>query len=148
MIAETRPFAEITQEALRLLYREKDETMPVIEVDPVLIEEIRTYGNLENDGLNVIVEDALRVHLFHLRQQKIARERRYYEAHHSELVQRYLGKYVAVHKEMVVGSSADGHELARQMRQKYGRIPIAIIRVEESPDPPTFTVRSPKLNGR
>ena len=118
--------------------------MPVIEVNPTLIQEIRSYSNPENGDLRTVVEDALRQHLFRLRQQKIDRERRYYEAHHTVLVQTYLGQYVAIHEEAIVGSAPDGHELAHQMRQKYGRIPIAIIRVEETPEPPTIRVRSPK----
>lgn len=118
--------------------------MPAIEVDPTLIQEIRTYSNSENGDLRAVVEDALRQHLSRLRRQKIDRERRFYEAHHALLVESYLGQYVAIHEEEIVGSGPDGHELAHQMRQKYGRIPIAIIRVEKSPEPPTIRVRSPK----
>ncbi len=118
--------------------------MAVVEIDSDLVNEIYRYGKNDNGNLIPIIEDALRRHLFQLRQEKIDRERRYYEAHHTVLVQTYLGQYVAVHDEAVVGSGPDGHELAHRMRQKYGRIPIAIIRVEETPEPPTIRVRSPK----
>jgi|GEM_PF-6926418 len=119
--------------------------MSVIEVDSGLIDEIRTFDAMENGSLTAVVEEALRRHLSRLRQQKIDRERRHYETCHPVLVQSYLGQYVAIHEEAVIGSGPDGHELAREMRQKYSRIPIAIIRVEESSEPPTIRVRSPKL---
>jgi hypothetical protein len=119
--------------------------MSVIEVDSGLLDEIRTFDGMENSSLTAVVEEALCRHLSRLRQQKIDKERRYYETCHSVLVQSYLGQYVAIHEEAVVGSGPDGHELARQMRQKYGRILIAIIRIEEPPEPPTIRVRSPKL---
>jgi hypothetical protein len=122
----------------------KDGNMSVIEVDSTLIQEIGSYSRPENGDLRSVVEDALRQHLFRLRQQKIDTERRYYEAHHGVLVQTYLGQYVAIHEETIVGNGPDGHELAQQMRRKYGRVPIAIIRVEETPEPPTIRVRSPK----
>ncbi len=103
--------------------------MSVSEVDSGMLDEIRTFDGMENGSLTAVVEEALRPYLNHLRQQKIDRERRYYETCHPVPVQSYLGQYVAIHEEAVVDSGPDGHELARQMRQKYGRIPHAIIRI-------------------
>ncbi len=121
--------------------------MPVIDVDPVLIEEIRSFGGLENDGLNIVVEDALRRHLFRLRQHKLDQECDFYEKNHAQIVDQYVGRYVAIHHGKVVDADADGTVLSRRVRQKFGRIPIAIIHVQETTDWPVLRIRRPRLIG-
>jgi hypothetical protein len=92
-----------------------------------------------------IVEAALQQYIFRQRQEKIARERRWYELHHHELFQQYAGQYVAIHNTQVIDADPDGRRLSRRMRQQHGRVAIAIIQVADSPEPPTLYLRSPKL---
>jgi D-mannonate dehydratase len=119
--------------------------MPIVEVDQRWIEEMKSVGNVTQEELSVVVDDALRAHFFHLRQQKIVNERQFYEANHSEILQKYRGKFVAIHNETVIDADEDGHKLSKRVREQHGRIPIAIIEVRETPEAPTFKVRRPRL---
>lgn len=119
--------------------------MATIEIDERWIDELRTLNNGKQFDLSTEVESALRYHLFKLRQSKIAHERRFYEESHAEIVEKYLGQYVAIHNHAIVDSDADGRSLSARMRQKLGRTPVAIILVEQHPDPPAVTLRAPRL---
>lgn len=119
--------------------------MPAIEVDPTLIQEIRSYSKAENGDLRTVVEDALRQHLFRLRQEKIDRECDAYQKNHPEIAGKYLGQFVAIHGGEVIDADPDGVVLSKRIREKFGRIPIAIIQVRETPEWPVIRVRSPKL---
>jgi hypothetical protein len=119
--------------------------MPVIELDQHLIDELASLDEAKATQLEQVVHEAMRQHLFRLRQDKIARERRYYEEYYQEIARQHLGQYVAIHNGVVVGADQNGHELARRIRRQYGRIPVAIIQVSPMPDPPTVFARSPRL---
>jgi hypothetical protein len=123
----------------------KDEDMSVIEVDPTLIQEIRAYSNAENDDLRSVVEDALRQHLFRLRQQKIDQECDAYQRNYPQIAGKYLGQFVAVHNGEVIDADNNGVVLSKRIREKFGRVPIAIIQVRETPEWPVIRVRSPRL---
>lgn len=120
--------------------------MPVIEIAQHWVDEL---AELQQDPPGVSIADAVDValqqYMFRQRQEKIARERRWYELHHHEVVQQYIGQYVAIHNGRFIDADQDGRILARRIRQRHGRIAIAIIQVADSPDPPTFYMRSPKL---
>ncbi|HRJ43260.1 MAG: hypothetical protein KJZ86_05840 [Caldilineaceae bacterium] len=121
--------------------------MAVVEVDSNLVQEIRTYGGLENGSLTSLIEDALRRHLFRLRQHKLDQECDFYEESHAQIVEKYLGQYVAIHHRQVVDADADGTVLSKRVRQKFGRVPIAIIHVQETPEWPVLRIRRPRLIG-
>jgi Family of unknown function (DUF5678) len=92
-----------------------------------------------------MVDAALQQYIFRQRQEKIARERRWYELHHAELLQQYAGQHIAIHNSRVIDADLDGRRLSKRIRQQHGRIAMAIIQVADSPEPPTFYMRSPKL---
>ncbi|RME64868.1 MAG: hypothetical protein D6790_02630 [Caldilineae bacterium] len=119
--------------------------MPVVEIDQRWVEELKSVGDIAPDDLRSIVDDALRQHFFYLRQKKIEQERKYYEANHAALYRKYAGKYIAIHNGEVVDVDEDGRVLARRVRQRFGRLPIAIIQVRDSPEPPIFAVRRPRV---
>jgi hypothetical protein len=119
--------------------------MPVVEIDQRWVEEMESVGDIAPDDLNAVVDDALRQHFFHLRQRKIDRERQFYEANHATLLEKYKGKFIAVHNGDVVGVDDDGHLLSRRVRQQFGRTPVAMIQVQDSPEPPTLRIRRPRL---
>ena len=119
--------------------------MPTVEVAQRWVEELRSIGRATTDDLGTVVDDALRAHFFHMRQEKIEKERQFYEANHSEIFQAYGGKFVAIHNGTVIDADEDGHRLSKRVREQHGRIPIAIIEVRETPNPLTFKVRRPRL---
>jgi hypothetical protein len=119
--------------------------MPTVEIDQRWVEELRSISQVASDDLRAVVDDALRAHFFHMRQQKIANEREFYEANHTEILQKYRGKFVAIHNGTVLDADEDGRKLSSRVREQHGRIPIAIIEVRETPEAPTFKVRRPRL---
>ena len=119
--------------------------MATVEIDQRWVDEIHLLGNETDLDLSTEVESALRQHLFKLRQAKIDRERQWYETHHDELAQQDMGQYIAIHNQTVVDTDGDGHVLARRSRSAWGRIPIAIILVQEQSSPPMLILHTPRL---
>lgn len=123
--------------------------MPTVQIRPELLDEIRQLGGLEKreqaDPLADLVEEALQAYLFRLRQRKIEQEREAYRRRHAEFLRRYRHRFVAVHQGEVVGVDEDRDRLLRQVRERFGKIPVAVIYVDDSPEPDVFTVYSPRL---
>ena len=119
--------------------------MATVEIDQRWVDEIESLSNGTVLELPKVVDEAIRQHMFKLRQEKIDQERRYYEAHYGELAKQYLNQYIAIHNNAIVDADNDGRILARRVRHKFGRVPIAIIQVQETPEPAAFTIRSPRL---
>ena len=68
------------------------------------------------------------------KERKIDQEMEAYRAMHAKLKQRFLGKYVAIHDNELVGHDTDRHALSRRVRQKYGSTAMLITPVEEKPE--------------
>lgn len=121
--------------------------MPVIEIKQQWVDELVELQSAASSAipLHDLVEQALQQYLFRQRQEKIARERRWYEAHYHELAQDYRGQYVAIHNAQVIDMDQDGRTLSKRIRQQYGRVAVALIQVVDTPEPPTFSMHSPKL---
>lgn len=120
--------------------------MPVVEIAQQWVDEL---AELQQDSavvdMNDVVNAALRQYMFRQRQEKIARERHWYEAHYHEFVHQYRGQYVAVHNTRIIDSDSDGRLLSRRVRHIDGRVAVAIIHVADSPELPILQMRSPKL---
>jgi hypothetical protein len=120
--------------------------MSVIEIAQQWIDELaELQQNSSAATINASVTVALQQYLFRQRQEKIARERRWYEAHHPDLVQQYRGQHIAVHNGQVIDADQDGRILSKRIRQQYGRMAIAMIHVADIPAPPIHHMHSPKL---
>ncbi len=120
--------------------------MPVVELAQHWVDELtELQPEATTVDLGTVVDVAMKQYIFRQRQEKIARERRWYEAHHVELVQAYRGRYIAINNGQVVDDDGDGRVLAKRARQTYGRTAIAIIEVADTPELPTLHIRSPKM---
>lgn len=120
--------------------------MPVVEIAQQWVDELVELQQASSVAtINAMVDIALRQYLFRQRQEKIARERRWDEAHHHDVTQQYRGQYVAIHNGRVIDADQDGRALSKRVRQQYGRIVIAIIHVADTPELPTLSLHSPKL---
>ena len=120
--------------------------MPIVEIAQHWVDELATLQqNASAMPIDDVVDVALQQYMFRQRQEKIARERRWYESHHHELVQQYRGQYVAIHSGYVIDTDHDGRTLSRRIRQQHGRVVIAIIQVTDSLEPPVLHMRSPKV---
>lgn len=67
-----------------------------------------------------------------------------YEAQHQELIQHYLGQYVALHNGEVVDHDADRRALRSRINTKYPK-KIVLVRKVEAELLRTIYVRSPKV---
>lgn len=120
--------------------------MPVVEIAQHWVDELAELQQASTVvDINDVVNAALQQYLFRQRQEKIARERRWYEAHYHEFVHQYRGQHVAVHNTRIIDSDSDGRLLSRRVRHIYGRVAVAIIHVTDSPELPILHMRSPKL---
>ena len=120
--------------------------MPVVEIAQQWVDELAELQQASTVvDINDVVNVALQQYLFRQRQEKIVRERRWYEAHHHEFFRQYRGQYVAVHNTRIIDSDSDGRLLSRRVRQIYGRVAVAIIHVADSPELPILQMHSPKL---
>lgn len=63
---------------------------------------------------------------------------------HAELAEKYLGQYVAIHNGKVVDHDKDFHSLHSRIRQRFGRQPVLLRRVEAEPER-VLAFRSPRL---
>lgn len=120
--------------------------MPVVEIAQRWVDElIELQQDSSVAAIHEVVDVALQQYLFRQRQEKITCERRWYEAHHHELVQQYRGQHIAVHNGRIIDADPDGRTLSKRVRQQYGRMAIALIQVVDTPEPPTLHMHSPKL---
>jgi len=76
--------------------------------------------------------------------KRIRAEARAFRAMHDRLVKEYLAKYVAIHDGAVVDHDEDFQALHARIRQKYGRQPVLLRRVEPEPER-VLTFRSPSV---
>jgi hypothetical protein len=98
----------------------------------------------QEKGIEEVVSDAVQRYLWEARECQIDREMEAYRAMHTELKQRYLGQYVAIHNGEVVGNSADRLVLSQMIRQEYGHTAVFITLVEEKPER-EFVMHSPRF---
>ena len=120
--------------------------MPAVQIAQHWIDELESLQpEATAIDMDAVVDAALQAYTYRQRQEKIARERQWYETNHPEIVKQYLGQYIGIHNGQVVDSDADGPTLSKRLRREYGRVAIAIIHVESTPEPPTLHLRSPQL---
>ena len=77
--------------------------------------------------------------------QKLQEETRAFEQLHPQLVEHYLGEYVAVHNGAVVDHDPDVRALHLRIRKRFVQTPILFRQVSKEVALPEFTVRSPKV---
>lgn len=112
--------------------------MPTVTIEPELYQRIQAARR--NTRPDVLVNDAVRRYLWELDREIISQETAEYRRQHAQIKANYLGQYVAMHKGQVVDHDADFTTLRQRIRQRFGRTPIMMTLVEETPDP-EFTRR-------
>ena len=113
--------------------------MPAVEIAQHWVDELAgLQPEPHTIDLTAVVDTALQQYAYRQRQEKITRERQWYEANHAEIVQQYRGKYIGIHNGQIVDSDIEGPTLSKRLRKQFGRVAIAIILVETTPEPPTL----------
>ncbi len=107
--------------------------MDVIVLRSDLREILEKDAEQETRTINDIVNEAVEHYLREQQQAKLDQEIESYEAMHPKLRQKYIGQWVAVHKQKLVDHDSDGSALYRRIRAKYGRTSVLIRQVTEQP---------------
>lgn len=85
-----------------------------------------------------IAAEAFRHHLWELDRRKISQESKTYRQRHTELKAQYLAQYIAMRDSQVVDHHSDFQVLRQRTRQRFGRAPMMITLVAETPEQPLF----------
>lgn len=76
--------------------------------------------------------------------RRINEEQRIYEAQHATLFKKYAGQHIAMYQGEVVDSDADGAELHRRIRLRYGNASVLVTPVLSTPRQ-TIRLRGPRI---
>ncbi len=108
-----------------------------------LVEQLELVAAERSLMLDELLETAVRAYLRQVEREQISAEIAAFRAMHDQLRRQFLGQYVAVYHGQVVDHGPDFPTLHSRIRQRYGRQPVLLRRVEMEPEP-TLTFRSPR----
>jgi hypothetical protein len=83
---------------------------------------------------NELLEVAVRTYLRQIEREKLEAENKAFRAMQAELVGRYRGQHVAIHNGAVIDHDPDVKALEGRVRERLGRRPVLIKRVEAEPE--------------
>jgi hypothetical protein len=118
--------------------------MSVLTLQPQLMEELEEAATAQAVLVPEPLETAVRAYLRQIEREKIQTEAEAFRAMHAELREKYLGQYVALHERQVVDHDPDFQSLHHRIRQRFGRRPVLLRRVDTGPER-TLIFRSPRL---
>jgi hypothetical protein len=104
-----------------------------IVLDAALEELLSDDAQREDRSLNDLVNEAVEYYIRQRQQKKIDVEIVAFESMHRDLWQNYPKEWVAIHHQELVDHDSDQVALYRRVRQRFGRIPVLIRQVQESP---------------
>jgi hypothetical protein len=111
-----------------------------IALQPDLVEQVRRIIGRKGATVEDFVNQAVRERLEQLEDQKLEAEVRAFERMHHQLVEQYLGQFVAVHESQIVDADADFQTLFLRLQKCLGDVPVLIRQVSTEP---TLELRAP-----
>ena len=118
--------------------------MSTITLQPRLVEQLEQVAAQRSVEAEELIEAAVRIYLRQMERETIKAEAKAFRSMHTELAENYLDQYVAVHDGKVVDHGEDFQALHSRIRQRFGRQPVLLRRVEAGPER-VLTFRSPRL---
>ena len=118
--------------------------MSTVILQPELMEQLEQVAAEQAVMPEQVLETAVRAYLRQLEREKIKAEAEAFRSMHAELVEKYLGRCVAIHDGKVVDHDEDFQSLHTRIRQRFGRQPVLLRRVEVEPER-VWTFRSPRF---
>lgn len=109
--------------------------MPTVAIEPSLYRRVEQAAIEGETSTGEVFAQALRRYLWELDRRKIADESNAYRQQHSELKERYLGRYIAMSQGRVVDHDLDFQTLHQRVRQRFGRTAVMITLVADVPEP-------------
>ncbi|MEZ4862658.1 MAG: DUF5678 domain-containing protein [Caldilineaceae bacterium] len=110
-----------------------------------LVEQLQQVASAEDMSAEELLDKAVIEFLEKVAVQKLQDETAAFEKMHAQLVEKYLGEYVAVHNGIIVDHDAEARTLYLRIRAKLGQMPILLRQVTEDAQLADIVVRSPKL---
>jgi hypothetical protein len=118
--------------------------MATITLQTQLIERLKQVAAEQAMNPEELLETAVRSYLRQIEREKIKAEAEAFRSMHAELTEKYPGQHVAIHAGKVIDHDEDFQALHSRIRQRFGRQPILIRRVEAEPER-VLVFRSPRL---
>ena len=118
--------------------------MPTVTLQPELVEQLQQVASEQAVMPEELLETAVRTYLRQLEREKIKAEAEAFRSMHAELAEKYLGQYVAIHNGKMVDHDKDFPSLHSRIRQRFGRQPVLLRRIETEPER-VLVFRSPRL---
>lgn len=118
--------------------------MSTVALRPQLVEQLKQIAAERAVTPEELLETTVRTYLRQIEREKIKAEAEAFRSMHAELAKKYLGQYVAIHNGKVVDHDEDFQSLHSRIRQRFGRQPVLLRRVETEPER-VLVFRSPRL---
>lgn len=94
--------------------------------EPRLVWQIEQLAAKTTQPVEQVVETAVRAYLDELEREAIHRETEVFWAKHTELVNSYLGQFVAIYQGEVIDHDQDVGQLEQRVRERWGATPVLI----------------------
>lgn len=104
--------------------------LTTIQLEPGLMQQVEQIAAEQTATPDQIIETAVRAYLRQLDRSRIKAEAEAYPVIHAELVKQYLHQYVAIYNGQLVDHDEDFQQLHIRIRQRFGRQPVLLRRVE------------------
>jgi hypothetical protein len=101
-----------------------------INLQSTLVKQLESLAAEQTTSTEEVLEAAVRAYLREIDRKKIKAEVAAYTALHPTLIKHYLGQHVAIHHGQAVDHDPDFQALHLRIRQRFGRQPVLIRRVE------------------
>ena len=112
---------------------------------PDLVQRLQQVAAEKDTSAEDLLDRAVIEFLESVALRKLEDETAAFERMHTQLVNQYLNKYVAIHNGMVVDHDTEVRRLYLRVRAKFGQMPVLLRQVTEDVQLPELVVRSPKL---
>jgi hypothetical protein len=118
--------------------------MLMLTLQPELMEQLESVAIERSVMPDELLEAAVRAYLRQVEREQIKAEAAAFRAKYDKLRRQFIGQYVAIYRGEVVDHDPDFQALHSRIRQRYGRQPVLLRRVEREPER-TLVFRSPRF---
>ena len=108
--------------------------MHAVILDQDVYKRLTTIAKEHGTTADALLEEAAWRYLWDVERQEISKESEVFRQRYPELKEKYLGQYIAMHQGEIVDHDADEDALWERVRQRFGRTPVLILRVEDTPE--------------
>lgn len=118
--------------------------MSTVTLSPKIVQQLEQMAVEQATRPEELLEKAVSVYSHQINHERIKAEAEAFQAMHADLVQNYLGQYVAICKGQLVDHDPDFQSLHSRIRKRFGRQPVLLRLVENKPER-TLLFRSPRI---